>query len=365
MPKVLHAADIHLGVPFRQFKIKGKELREGAKRTFSNIIKVAQDENIDLVIFAGDVADSNRLSPAMVQFITSELSKLRVPVVILPGTHDCFNKESLYRRLEWSSLNNINIFTEDEGQSLYLPSLSLAIHGKPNTSNRDVISPLKGLTPADNARWNIAVAHGSLQITGKSAQDDYPIDFKEIENCGMDYLALGHWHSFLGDIKQGKTLASYSGSATTLGFEEDSGTVNLVEFSDEGVKVTRKEVGYHRWISVECGIRDLEARLEGLKHPLTLLRVKISDKVASNTDVEHLLEKYNNSFFALSIEHNQEGEKSFQIDIMDFPETTVAGQFIRLAQSKIAESEPEQQEFWEGVMKRGCKILLTGEVDRC
>ncbi|RYD02241.1 hypothetical protein N752_25860 [Desulforamulus aquiferis] len=190
MPKILHAADIHLGAPFKQFTVKGKELREGAKQTFQNIINLANEENVDLVVFAGDIADSNRLSPAMVNFITSQLSKLKMPGVILPGTHDSYNKESIYRRFEWSRLENVVIFSEEAGQALFYPQLSLAVHGKPNTSNRDSVSPIKGLTPHPEARWNIALAHGSLQITGKSAEDDYPIEFKDIEALEMDYLAL-------------------------------------------------------------------------------------------------------------------------------------------------------------------------------
>lgn len=364
MPKILHTADVHLGAPFRSFAAKGKELREGAKRTFLNIIKAAQEENVDLLLIAGDLVDSNRVSPATVSFIATEISKLAIPIVILPGTHDCLNNESVYHRQDWNKCKDVYIFKEELGQSFEFPQLGLAVHGRPNTSNQSATSPLLGLNPLPQYKWNIAMAHGSLQIPGKSAVDDFPITFKEIEESGMDYIALGHWHSYLGNMRHGKTLTEYCGSANTLTFGDDSGTISIVDLNADVVTVNRRKVGYYNWLTTECDTTDMADFISRHRHPQTLIKIKLKDTVAAEklAELKQIEQSFTDAYFSLQINYTSMGQFK-EVDLSQYPDTTVAGQFIMLAQEKIASAEPEDKLFWENTMKRGLAVLLSGEVD--
>jgi len=59
-------------------------------------------------------------------------------------------------------------------------------------------SPLRALgdaTEAPVATWRIGMVHGSIAIPGKTEHDEVVITTDEIAATGLDYLALGHWHS--------------------------------------------------------------------------------------------------------------------------------------------------------------------------
>lgn len=367
MLKILHFADLHIGSPFRRFGGKGKELREGAKKTLTNIVRLAREENVDLVISAGDIADSNRLAPATVNFIVDELNKLEVPLVILAGNHDCLDQGSLYRRQQWSRLRHWYLF-DQEHATFTFPDLSLAVHGRPNTARTSPASPLQGLTPAADMKWNLAAAHGSLQIEGKSAPDDHPLTFDEIGASQMDYIALGHWHNFYQFSHQGVT-ACYAGAASTASFaHEDSGTVNIVEFSAAGVEIRRAPVSHYRWRQAACSPRDLPAVLDEHAHPQTLLHVKLTAgaEAGDAETIDRQAADYQGRYYWLGIdydEHHEWGSREIEIDRQGYPETTFLGQFLKITQEKIDAADGGEKAFLEKALAEGYRISLTGEVD--
>ncbi len=368
MLKILHFADLHLGAAFSRFGRKGGKLREGLKHTLANIVNTARNEGVNLVIIAGDLTDSNLVAPATVDFITNQLKKLDVPVVVLPGTHDCLDKSSVYNRREWDGLGNLHIFKEESGQTFHFPSLSLAVHGKANRSNKSTTGPLEGLAPDPGYRWNIAVAHGSLQIEGKSAEDDFPITFDELASCGMDYVALGHWHEYF-EHRTGNTTACYPGSAGTLSFTRpDSGTVNLVELAGGGVNIKRLPVSFHRWLNMECTPDKLEEVLNESQGPQILASLRVTGSIDYFRPglLDELYSRYKDNYFYLNIVHDRAGAGGdFDIDYAAYPENTFAGQFLMLARAKIdAAASPEEKTLLEKALQEGYRILTTGEVNR-
>ena len=55
-----------------------------------------------------------------------------------------------------------------------------------------------GSSAASGGRtWRIGLIHGSLLIAGRTEHDDVVFTAEEIAASGLDYLALGHWHSAL------------------------------------------------------------------------------------------------------------------------------------------------------------------------
>jgi len=362
--KILHFADLHLGASFKRFGQKGGKLREGLKHTLANIVKTAQSEGAALVVIAGDLTDSNKVAPATIDYIIRQLNKLDMPVVILPGTHDCLEKSSVFNRQEWSNLQNVYIFRNENGQTFNFLSLSLAVHGKANKSNKSTTSPLNGLQADPGYRWNIAVAHGSLQIKGKSSEEDYPITFDDLANCDMDYVALGHWHEYF-EHRSSKTMACYSGSASTMSFSTpDSGTVNLVELADEGVTVRRLPVAYHKWFSTDCTLDSLEEVLRENAGPQSLASLRLDEAfdTAKAALLDELYSRYSDEYFYLDIECNRAVDSEVEIDPAAFPENTFAGQFIRLALKAIETAKPEEKPIAKKVLDEGYKILITGEV---
>ena len=47
----------------------------------------------------------------------------------------------------------------------------------------------------ERASWKVGMIHGSRRLPGKVDSDDVIFSDAEIAASGLDYLALGHWHS--------------------------------------------------------------------------------------------------------------------------------------------------------------------------
>ena len=65
---------------------------------------------------------------------------------------------------------------------------------------------------ADKARkWQVGMVHGSFAVPGHFDNDEVTFTEAEVAASKLDYLALGHWHSFR-EGRAGKTVWAYSGA---------------------------------------------------------------------------------------------------------------------------------------------------------
>jgi DNA repair exonuclease SbcCD nuclease subunit len=123
-----------------------------------------------------------------------------------------------------------------------------------------------------------------VAIESKYQDNDHPIGLDAAEVRGLDYLALGHWHSKL--ILDGDRMA-YPGTPEPTSFgETDSGNVLLVRIDTAGQKpqIETRTVSRLRWVDrveqmsepFEDAVRRVRADLEGLpEHQRTLLRLTL------------------------------------------------------------------------------------------
>jgi len=259
MIKLLHTTDHQLGIKFSGFGEKGRQVRQAVKEPPSTTVDLAPAESVYLVLIAGDLFDSNAVSKNLVDEALAQLKKLApIPVCILPGTHDCYDASSVYRRPEFREIPHIHIF-RDEITSIAFSDLDLTVYGRGNLSPTGAESPLAGLARNDDTGYHVAMAHGEMAIEGKFAGDYYPIEPKEITNSGMNYVALGHWHRY-ADLSQGGVKAFYCGAPETLSFEEgeDSGCVLLVSIDGSETRIEKKRVGKYLWKTVDLEIEAFE-----------------------------------------------------------------------------------------------------------
>jgi len=219
--RILHTSDLHLNKP-------GEE----ACDYFEAVTDLAARDDYDLMIIAGDLFDKTRIEDSLVSFVVKQLRRLPMPVIILPGNHDCLVPGSVLDRAEFRESGNIRLITAPEGETLTLPETGVSIWGKCIDSH-DNVRPLDGIPgPESNGHWNVAVAHGYFVSTDPPLFPSYHITVDEIIASGWDYIALGHIPTFQC-ISSEQVIAYYSGSPAV------SGTVAIVELDDEtGVQVT-------------------------------------------------------------------------------------------------------------------------------
>ncbi len=370
MIKLLHTADYQLGVKFIGFGEKGKQLRQAVRESLKSTVDLAIAEAADLVLIAGDLFDSNEVSGNLVDETVAQLKRLApIPACILPGTHDCYDASSVYRRPGFQDIPHIHIFT-DEMWSIAFSDLDLTVYGRANVHPTGTESPLRGLDKNDETTYHVAMAHGEIAIEGKFAGDYYPIEQREIADSRMDYVALGHWHRY-ADFSRGGVKAFYCGAPETLSFEEggESGSVLLVSIDGSETQVERKRVGKYVWRTLDLSVEAFETGEELLREirreadPNTLLRVKLHGLKPLTWDVgeESLVEALGDSFFHLEVTTRDLTPLLDPIRATDFPESTIMGQFLRIIQKRLETADPVEKPVLEEALQRGFDLLSGRE----
>jgi DNA repair exonuclease SbcCD nuclease subunit len=276
MLRIIHTADVHLGARHDDLGEQASAQRERQFAAFSASIDLALAEKVDLFLIAGDLFDSNVQPKRSVERVAAELKRLvdsKIRTVIIPGTHDCYDRSSIYRAYDLKTLAGstadddlVTILTPDR-PSIHITACDVIVHGPVFATKRAPHSPLRDLagTPgASPATWRIGMVHGSIAIPGKTERDDVVITTEEMAATGFDYLALGHWHSSQQSRSGGVTYA-YAGAPEAVALDQDrAGKVLLVELEEsEGrrsVTVQEKQVGTTRFEKMEIDAAHIAAQ---------------------------------------------------------------------------------------------------------
>lgn len=370
MLRVLHTADIHLGAKFSGLGDKGASQREQLRATFKKVMATAIAECVDIVLIAGDLFDCNQQSQRNIDLVIEQFNLLasnNIPVCLVPGTHDSFDSSSIYRIVDFeANCPNLKIFADENMPYKEYPSLDLTVYGKPNLSNRSRISPLKGLRPLTPTRFHVAMAHGSLYIPEKIAEDDHVFRLEEVQASGMHYLALGHWHRVYRCPAE--PPAWYSGPPEWISGQTGKGGVLLASLSDTGeVKVEPKMLGVRDYEEVEIDMNEIQemGKLKGkilqgenqdLVREVTLKGLRDAELIINPEELETDL---GDRFFHLSIvdrSHPKLGE--ITVD----EERLIRNRFIKLMDKEIEGLEGEEKEIAENAFQYGIALLDNKEV---
>jgi exonuclease SbcD len=371
MLKILHTADIHLGAKFSGLGNKGVTQRDQLRATFKNVITTAIDKRVNIVLIAGDLFDTNQQPQRNIDLVIEQFNLLgsnNIPVCLIPGTHDSLDSSSIYRKVDFEGkCSNLKIFADKDVSYKEYPDLSLTVYGKPNLSNRSYTSPLEGLKPLTSSKFHIAMAHGSLHIPEKIAEDDHVFKLEEIKASGMDYLALGHWHRVYRCSE--KPPAWYSGPPEWIPDQRERGAVLLVSLSDAGeVEVEPKMVGLREYDEVEIDMSEIQ--------DLAKLKARISEGANQNLVRKATLKGLRDAELIVNLEELDEFGKEFfhlkvsdesHVKVKEISESTYEGQlikakFIKLMNEKIASSEGEEKEIAENALQYGLLFLDGKEV---
>jgi DNA repair exonuclease SbcCD nuclease subunit len=306
MPRLLHLADVHLGARYRDLGEVAARQRERQLAAFRRSVDVALDQRVDMVLICGDLFDSNGQPRRSVEKAVAELRRLTdrgMRVVIIPGTHDCYEQGSIYRVFHLRHLAGLpqgsdllTVLTPEAPDALF-PDLDLVVHGRVSATKSTTRSPLAGLAATDpRARWRVAMIHGSLRIPGKVESDDVLFTEAEVAASGLDYLALGHWHSYQTG-RAGATVWAYSGAPEPVALDQDgAGQVALVTLEERGgareVRVEPITVGRTRFLKLDLDAAELASpevlteRLRAQADPDLVLDVRLVGVAAPTLEID-------------------------------------------------------------------------------
>lgn len=210
--KFLHCADIHIGASLKLPGDKAQRRRTEILLTFERIMQLAAEKQVDFVLIAGDLFDSNRIENSIAESVFRAIAASKLPVIAVAGNHDPLSANSPYKQIK--TPNNLYVFGESNS-SVMLPELPVKIFGRSFSECYLIGEKSFPLSPADDC-YNILLLHGDTSGIGNYN----PITPDFIENCGMDYLALGHIHARTEPAARGKTFYAYPGCPEGQGFDE-------------------------------------------------------------------------------------------------------------------------------------------------
>jgi DNA repair exonuclease SbcCD nuclease subunit len=185
MLRLLHTADVHLGARHADLGEAASAQRERQFAAFRATVDLAIAEKVDLFLVAGDLFDSNvqpRRSVERVAAALARLAQARIRSVLIPGTHDVYDRSSVYRAYDLPAMagtrpaeDMVTILTP-ERPWIHLPALEAVVHGRVFATKRAPHSPLRDLaaveTPA--ATWRLGLLHASILIPGRTEHDEVP-----------------------------------------------------------------------------------------------------------------------------------------------------------------------------------------------
>ena len=279
--KFFHLADLHLGK-----RVNGFPMIEDQKYILNQVIELADREQPDAVIIAGDVYDKSIPSVEAVNLMDDflvELMKRKMQIFIISGNHDSAERVSYGGRIMEQSGIHISprftgagrsasgeenqeesnrteehgnqssairpIYMEDEYGPLYIYLIpyihpSVVREAYPEEKIADWTQAMDVLirnAHVDPKARNIAVSHQYVTISGVRPEECDSeqkhiggldnVDYSVFDD--FDYVALGHLH---GPQRIGRDTVRYAGSPLKYSFSEEKHkkSVTLVELKEKG-----------------------------------------------------------------------------------------------------------------------------------
>jgi DNA repair exonuclease SbcCD nuclease subunit len=379
--KLLHIADAHLGVKALGFGDRAEDLRRRIETAFAKALQLAVERDCDIVLIAGDLFDSNRVGrrtlDAAVSALRSVLAEApRLHVLLIPGNHDCLGDDSIYHAADFSQLGDrFHLITEPKGETVRFDDLDASVHGVPFLCDfkQTDIQPLALLTPDADAAYNIGLVHAGVSAPYWNVEDAPQILPEQIATCGMDYLALGHFHDFLIE-DTGDVAAYYPGPPEVISLREKAGAPLLVELSSGGVRTEPLPVNSLRLqhgdiLATELhSTGDLRDQLLERAAPEVVLNVRVLGMIplGMTLDLAGLEDELADSFYRINIADSTQA-LDFEVDEAEYPDAFVAGRFIRLMQERVEQAQAAEDTkgalIASQALNLGVHLLKGGELE--
>jgi exonuclease SbcD len=368
--RLLHLADVHLGRAFTALGTRGGAQRLALEQALQRAVDLALTDQVHLVLIAGDLFDSPHPAPATVDRVVQQLQRLverGVRVVVAAGNHDVGPDGRIGAADRLQGLGTRVVVCGREVQSVVLPELDLTVVGcsaDPGRTSR----PLSGWPRQRTTRFAVGVTHGSVfragQVEGPGVI--HPLDIREL---GLDYLALGDWHS-AQEVVGPPTPAWYAGSPELVAFDQEgAGHVLRVDIPAPGeARVTPVPVGRRRYrrVTVDLSGADdaaVRARLEAAADPDAVCDVVLTGLVPVTrvVDAAALEREYADRFFRLRVRWRAQVQLADE-ELDALPADSVLGRFVRIMRARLDAAPDAQRAVLEEALQVGVALLQGREV---
>jgi len=269
----IHAADLHLGSPFKGVGSKlpavAETLGAATYDAFSGLVDLCLEKKVDFLLVAGDVFDlSDRSLRAQLTFRDglARLSDAGIRSFTVLGNHDPW--EAWSSRISWPE--GAHLFSPDE-----VETVPVAVNGTPVAAVSGISyrthrqeEDLSGGFHADQpGLFQIALLHsncGDHPDHGAYA----PCSLDSLRKAGFDYWALGHVHE--KKILETRPHIVYPGCIQGLSIRDTGvrGCFLVSVDADRQTDISFEALDCVRWQSAQIDINGLES-LDALDQAIT------------------------------------------------------------------------------------------------
>jgi ser/thr phosphatase family protein len=215
--KFLHIADVHLDSPFLGLSFLPSELfgqiKNAIQLSFEKAVNFAIDNDVDLVLLAGDTFDSIHPTPQSKIFFANQIKRLvdrQIQVVMVLGNHDYSQiddlllNESPYFKIIGSNeqIEQVDFMTKSQYKYRVV-----GFSYQHNHITEDIIAKYP---PKSTSIYTIGLAHAGMKQSSVDQNNYAPFTLNEVKNLNYDYFALGHIH--LRQVLSQEPWIVYSGN---------------------------------------------------------------------------------------------------------------------------------------------------------
>ena len=227
--RLAHTSDVHVGGGLRDPSGRWPEM---ALRMLDRVVATAQAEAADLLLITGDLFDHNRVAGELSACVMDMLARSGLSVAILPGNHDPYSPDSVYRRT--AIPDNVHVFQSAMGELRVLPELGVQLWGQAHVDYHDS-APFSAAPQwqADDGQplWRIALGHGMYVRSDYERRFSYLIHDEDLERLAAHYVGLGH-------LEQHEPIGPAAACAWYAGAPDRTGCATLVELGTHGTRVS-------------------------------------------------------------------------------------------------------------------------------
>lgn len=354
--KIIHCSDVHLdsamesNLPPEQAKERGAEICA----TFGRLVRYAAENQVDAVLIAGDLFDTRRVSAQTADYVLERIRRAPdVEFFYLRGNHDAardvFDEEVLPSNLkrfggEWTSFRRGDVTIT-----------GMELEWEKWDACYDTLD-----LPEETV--NIVVLHGQVS-TQPGAE---LIALPKLRGRNIDYLALGHIHSYQEEQLDDRGRWCYCGCLEGRGFDEcgEKGFV-LLEIQDRQVKTAFVPFARRTLHEVRVDISDLttvsqiqsamERAAAGIPtDAMVKFTLTGSYTLETQKDLRFLQKMLEPDFYFVKIKD----ESSLKIERESYEhDASLKGEFIRMV---MASDRPQEEK--DQIILWGIRALSGEEV---
>ncbi len=358
--KLLHCADIHLdsvmesNLSPEQAKERKRELLLG----FADMVRYGAEHDARAVLIAGDLFDGASCAKRTRAYVLDLVRQYpHIDFYYLSGNHD--EGEVGFTDTKTPLPENLHTFS-GEWQEYRIDNVS--IFGCIDPACKETYASLS----PDPTRTNIAMLHG--QVYESDTRFDAGINLRALCDKGLDYLALGHIHTYRLEALDARGVWCYAGCPEGRGFDEcgNKGFV-MLDVDEEGkistqfVSLARRKCHVFSVDVSECysllGLEQTVVAACATASAQDMVKVELVGSVAPDTchDAKYAASVLAGRFYFAKVYDKTKlsiRAEDYQNDI------SLKGEFVRLVlASNLAEDVKMQ------VIEKGIRALGGEEVD--